>query len=259
MHALASFIRTWPSDGSCSTAARYAEIACAYWFFPANSSPRLIASAFEGATRRVHADAAIETAQANSRTPRIARASSPWCKSIVAPRAAIRPAGKARRPRISGIFEGGATQPDGMERRSNADGVAPRAAGRCEGAPRCQELWDITWTHLDNGSGGHQIVFACQALKVVVERRGERRDVGRARPAGVRHPIHADDLALGFLRANQDVGPELVHSLEISKDRRRRIVRKNHRSRLHGLQRFSTESESPVLAALVGVQKKAVV
>src|SRR6266852_4107005 len=81
-------------------------------------------------------------------------AGSPWRNSIVAPRAAMRPAGapsvsatpgtpgKARRPRtgapaarglrggvaISGIFEGGATQPDGMQRRSNADGVAPRAA-----------------------------------------------------------------------------------------------------------------------------------
>src|SRR6266850_6439853 len=56
----------------------------------------------------------------------------------------MRPAGKARRPRISGIFEGGATQPDpgsptrqprwgggGMHRRSNADGVAPWAANSC--------------------------------------------------------------------------------------------------------------------------------
>src|SRR5713226_2547078 len=42
----------------------------------------------------------------------------------------MRPAGKARRPRISGIFEGGATQPDGMQRRPNAAGLAPRAAGR---------------------------------------------------------------------------------------------------------------------------------
>src|SRR5262245_4850429 len=55
-------------------------------------------------------------------------ASSPWCKSIVAPRTARRPDGKARRLRISGIFERGATQPAGMHRRSNADGVAPRAA-----------------------------------------------------------------------------------------------------------------------------------
>src|SRR5689334_16521225 len=42
-----------------------------------------------------------------------------------APRTARRPNGKARRPRISGIFERGAT-PAGMHRRSNADGVAPR-------------------------------------------------------------------------------------------------------------------------------------
>ena len=40
----------------------------------------------------------------------------------------MRPAGKARRVRISGIFERGATQPDGMHRRSNAAGLAPRAA-----------------------------------------------------------------------------------------------------------------------------------
>src|ERR1700731_4845117 len=39
----------------------------------------------------------------------------------------MRPAGKARGPRIPGGFEGGATQPGGMQRRSNADGVAPRA------------------------------------------------------------------------------------------------------------------------------------
>ena len=67
--------------------------------------------------------------------------SSPWCHSGVAPRAAMRPvdhpsaaaalgtpAGKARRLRVSGIFEGGATQPDGMQRRPTAAGVAPRAA-----------------------------------------------------------------------------------------------------------------------------------
>src|SRR5262249_33262785 len=39
--------------------------------------------------------------------------SSPWWKSGVAPRAARRPDGKARRPRISTIFEGEATQPAG--------------------------------------------------------------------------------------------------------------------------------------------------
>src|SRR5207253_3007659 len=45
----------------------------------------------------------------------------------VAPRAARRPADKARRPRISGIFEGGATQSAGMRRRPNAAGLSPRA------------------------------------------------------------------------------------------------------------------------------------
>src|SRR5688572_10762465 len=54
--------------------------------------------------------------------------SSPWCKSRVAPRPAMRPDGKARRPRIPGVFEGGATPPAGMQRRSNAAGLAPRAA-----------------------------------------------------------------------------------------------------------------------------------
>src|SRR6266516_8031937 len=39
----------------------------------------------------------------------------------------MRPAGKARRARIPGVFERGATQPDGMQRRPNAAGVSPRA------------------------------------------------------------------------------------------------------------------------------------
>src|SRR5271169_1888899 len=41
----------------------------------------------------------------------------------------MRPAGKARRVRIPGVFERGATQPDGMQRRPNAAGLSPRAAG----------------------------------------------------------------------------------------------------------------------------------
>src|SRR2546425_7778314 len=40
----------------------------------------------------------------------------------------MRPAGKARRAIIPGVFERGATQPDGMQRRPNAAGVSPRAA-----------------------------------------------------------------------------------------------------------------------------------
>ena len=53
----------------------------------------------------------------------VARGESPG----VAPRPARRPDGKARRLRISGIFEGGATQPAGMHRRPNAAGLSPRA------------------------------------------------------------------------------------------------------------------------------------
>src|SRR5688572_14017936 len=54
--------------------------------------------------------------------------SSRWCQSRVAPRPTMRPDGKARRPRIPSVFEGGATPPVGMQRRSNAAGLAPRAA-----------------------------------------------------------------------------------------------------------------------------------
>jgi len=53
---------------------------------------------------------------------------SPWCKCVVAPRPVMRRAGKARDARIWPIFERRATQPGGMQRRSNADGLAPRAA-----------------------------------------------------------------------------------------------------------------------------------
>src|SRR5204863_5770233 len=48
-------------------------------------------------------------------------------ESGVAPRRARRPAGKARRLRIPGVFEGGATQPPGMHRPSNAARLSPRA------------------------------------------------------------------------------------------------------------------------------------
>jgi hypothetical protein len=54
--------------------------------------------------------------------------SSPWQKSGVTPRGARRPAGKARRLRIPAVFEGGATQPPGMHRPSNAARLLPRAA-----------------------------------------------------------------------------------------------------------------------------------
>src|SRR5436309_1642911 len=44
------------------------------------------------------------------------------------PRWGPRPAGKARRPRIPGVFERGATQPAGMHRSTNAARLSPRAA-----------------------------------------------------------------------------------------------------------------------------------
>jgi hypothetical protein len=50
----------------------------------------------------------------------------------VAPRAARRPAGKARRPRISGIFEGGATPPAGMHRGPNAGPIYEMGSSRHE-------------------------------------------------------------------------------------------------------------------------------
>jgi hypothetical protein len=67
--------------------------------------------------------------------------SSPWRKCIVAPRPTMRPDARARNARISGIFERRATPrgrgprrgsrvgvAGGMQRRSNADGLAPRVA-----------------------------------------------------------------------------------------------------------------------------------
>src|SRR6202035_833248 len=41
----------------------------------------------------------------------------------------MRPDAKARRVRIPGVFERGATPPGGMQRRPNAAGLSPRAAG----------------------------------------------------------------------------------------------------------------------------------
>src|SRR5204862_5313557 len=72
----------------------------------------------------------------------------------VAPRPARRPDGKARRPRISGIFEGGATQPAGMHRRPNGVPSAAAALGAPNAAGlsprtvnwRCRES-DATWRH----------------------------------------------------------------------------------------------------------------
>src|SRR5450759_2790716 len=80
-----------------------------------STEPRFFARLADGPGLMPRARPAIET-------------SSPWSNSSVAPRLAMRQAGKARRPRIPGVFKGGATQPAGMQRQSNAAGVSPRAA-----------------------------------------------------------------------------------------------------------------------------------
>ena len=56
-----------------------------------------------------------------------------------ASRAARRPDGKARQPRILSIFEGGATQPAGMHRRPNATVIMKRGTKRPRVCPdRCR-------------------------------------------------------------------------------------------------------------------------
>ena len=69
---------------------------------------------------------------------------SPWCKCVVAPRPVMRPAGKARDARIWPIFERRATQPGGMQRRSNADGLAPRAVNTAAVFPSPDSTGRIT-------------------------------------------------------------------------------------------------------------------
>ena len=65
--------------------------------------------------------------------------STRWCKSRAASRRAMRPADKARRARIPPVFDRGATRSPGMQRSSNAAGLAPRAARAC-GVPRLGDL-----------------------------------------------------------------------------------------------------------------------
>src|SRR5712692_8529701 len=52
----------------------------------------------------------------------------------------MRPAGKARRVRIPGVFERGATQPGGMQLRPNAAGLLPRAARPGDGRAWLDQL-----------------------------------------------------------------------------------------------------------------------
>jgi hypothetical protein len=58
------------------------------------------------------------------------------CEFARAPRAAMRPVGKARRPRIVGLCKGGATPPNGMQRRPNAEPTRDRTTGTSEQTPR---------------------------------------------------------------------------------------------------------------------------
>ena len=81
------------------------------------------------------------------------RASSPWWKSRVAPRRARRPAGKARRWKIPGVFDGGATPPGGMHRSSNAAGLPPRAASSPPCAPGTRDEARTTRDELASGGG----------------------------------------------------------------------------------------------------------
>src|SRR4029079_1183032 len=71
---------------------------------------------------------------------------SPWIVCVNP--GARRPAGKARRPSISGIYEGEATPPGGMPR----PGVMPRTAGtRHEGGGRPVSIFSAVIDHLDAG------------------------------------------------------------------------------------------------------------
>ena len=68
----------------------------------------------------------------------------------------MRPSGKARRGRIPSVCDRGATQPGGMQRRSNAAGLSPRAAsGWHDGLQRqrgCRRL--VVWGHrTERGAG----------------------------------------------------------------------------------------------------------
>ena len=72
-----------------------------------------------------------EGATESGRVPTISRSRQPVVKPRVAPRAARRPLDKARRGRILGIFDRGATQSGGMHRRSNAAGTLATGCQGC--------------------------------------------------------------------------------------------------------------------------------
>src|SRR5438874_1384082 len=92
----------------------------------------------ERSGRRYMSDSSMRTnpSKDNARDPgtftstgsgNVARLSTALHNYGDASRAARRPHGKARRPRIAGLFEGGATQPGGMHRRPNATVIVKRS------------------------------------------------------------------------------------------------------------------------------------
>ncbi len=73
----------------------------------------------------------------------------------------MRPQGKARQPRILGVFEGGATQPCGMQRRPNATGFMGRdtrvVGDQAQGVRRVEAQGDYPLTFMQR-----EIWFQCQ-------------------------------------------------------------------------------------------------
>ncbi len=131
----------------------------------------------------------------------------------------MRPPGRARRLRISEIFEGGATQPGGMQCRPNgvpsaaaalgapnAAGLAPRAAKSRDAVP---QLWNRNSRQsahllsLRNGDDGGEVQAGCTAAFVIGgEPRCDRRGACAARGlcpvhGPCRDRRHASDSQLG--------------------------------------------------------------
>ena len=91
-----------------------------------DAEPRLdyVVAMAKNAVLQRHAESAMQVARAQSEVGgETAHVYQPVVKPRVAPRAARCPPDKARRGRILGIFDRGATQSGGMHRRSNAAGT----------------------------------------------------------------------------------------------------------------------------------------
>ncbi len=112
--------------------------------------------------------------------------SSPWQKSGVAPRVPMRPPDKARGARISGIFERRATQSGGMQRRSNAGGLLPRAA-RPPGAPEQQTAGQTPSPEFSTGSAaGNNTVSYSDLAREIASTHAAREQAEALEPVGTR-------------------------------------------------------------------------